>query len=80
MSTKTTASRRSDVNELADAFLRQLSILRERTNAVAKLRSGVLAKRLAGMDKNTGELQAKILLRMDQIEASFQIIRRKLQS
>ena len=75
-----TASRRPDVNEPVDAFLRQLSILHERTNAVAKLRSGVLAKRLAEMDKNTGELRAKVLLMMDQIEASFQTIRRKLQS
>lgn len=80
MSTKTTAPRRPDANELMDAFILELSILHQRTNAVARLRSGVLAKRLAELDKNTGELQTKVLLLMDHIEHSFRIIRRKLLS
>jgi hypothetical protein len=80
VSTKTTAPRRPDANEPMDAFLRELSILHRRANAVARLRSGVLAKRLAQSDENTGELQAKVLLLMDHIEHSFRIIRRKLLS
>jgi len=63
-----------------DTFLRDLSILHRRTNAVAKLRSGVLAKRIAESDEDTSELQARVFLLMGRVEHSFRIIRRKLLS
>lgn len=80
MSTKPTKSRGPKAVEPAEVFLAELSVLHSRTRAVARLRSGVLVKRLAELDKNAGELQAKVLTLMDQIEASFRIIRRKLGS
>ena len=80
MSIKPTTSRGPRAVEPARTFLAELSILHERTTAVAKLRRGVLSKRLAELDKNTGELGAKLLLLMDEIDASFRIIRRKLGS
>lgn len=78
MSIKPTTSRGPRAVEPAGTFLAALSILHERTTAVAKLGRGVLSKRLAELDKNTGELEAKLLLLMDEIEASFRPIRRKL--
>ena len=78
MSSKPTTSRRPKATEPVNAFLLELSILHERTTALAKLRRGVLSKRLSELDKNTGELRTKLLLLMDEIEASFRIIRRKL--
>ena len=80
MSIKPTTSRGPRAVEPAETFLAELSILHERTTAIAKLRRGVLSKRLAELDKNTGELRAKLLLLMDEIDASFRIIRRKLGS
>jgi hypothetical protein len=78
VSTKQTTSRRPKATEPVNAFLLELSILHERTTAIAKLRRGVLSRRLAELDKNTGELRTKLLLLMDEIEASFRMIRRKL--
>ena len=80
MSTKPTTSRDPKAVDPAEMFLAELSVLHVRTRAIARLRSGVLVKRLAELDNNTGELQAKVLALMDQIEASFRIIRRKLLS
>ena len=80
MSTKPTTSRGPRAVEPAETFLAELSVLHSRTTVIARLRSGVLVKRLAKLDKNTGELQAKVLTLMDQIQASFRIIRRKLGS
>lgn len=80
MSTKPTTSRGPRAVEPVEAFLAELSVLHSRTRVIARLRNGVFAKRLAALDKNTGELQAKVLNLMDQIDASFRIIRRKLGS
>lgn len=78
MSTKPSTSRGTKAVEPVEVFLAELSVLHVRTRAIARLRSGVLVKRLAELDNNTGELQEKVLALMDQIEASFRIIRRKL--
>ena len=75
---KPTTSQSPSANELVNAFLAELSILRVRAMAVAKLRRGTIVKGLAELDSNTGELQAKVLRLMDEIETSFRIIRRKL--
>ena len=80
MRTKPTTSRSREAIEPAEDFLAQLSLLCVSTTAIAKLRSGVLVKRLAKLDKNAGELPSKVLALMDEIEASFRIIRRKLGS
>lgn len=78
MSVSASTSRSPTSVEPGDAFLSELSILSVRAKAVADLRHEALVKGLARLDKNTGELQAKVLLLMDEIEASFLIIRRKL--
>ena len=65
-------------HEVMDAFLAELSTLRVRAKAVAKLRHGALVKGLAGPDENGGQLQAKVLQLMDEIEVNFRIIGRKL--
>ena len=80
MSTKPTTSQNSKAAEPMNAFLVELSVLQVRTEAIARLRSGALVKRLAELDKNSGELRAKVLNLMNQIEGSFRIIRRKLGS
>jgi hypothetical protein len=80
VSTKPTTSQNSKAAEPVNAFLVELSVLQVRTEAIARLRSGVLVKQLSGLDKNSGELRAKVLNLMNQIEASFRIIRRKLGS
>ena len=80
MSTKPTTSQNSKAAEPVNAFLVELSVLQVRTEAIARLRSGALVKRLAELDKNSGELRAKVLNLMNQIEVSFRVIRRKLGS
>jgi hypothetical protein len=77
---KASTSQNPSSNEPRDAFLSELSILSVQTKAVAKLRPGVFVKSLAELDGNTGKLEAKVQLLMDEIEASFLIIRRKLLS
>jgi len=77
---KASTSQNPSSNEPRDAFLSELSIFSVQTEAVAKLRRGVLVKSLAKLDGNTGKLEAKVQLLMDEIEASFLIIRRKLLS
>lgn len=66
--------------ELTEAFLAELDILSVRVDAVASLRRGAVARYLAEQDRNPGDLSAKVLNLMDDIDASFQIIRRKLGS
>ena len=80
MSTKPTTSQNSKAAETVNAFLVELSALQVRTEAIARLRSGVVVKQLSGLDKNSGELRAKVSNLMNQIEANFRIIRRKLGS
>jgi hypothetical protein len=77
---KASTSQNPSSNEPRDAFLSELSILSVQTKAVANLRPGVFVKSLAELDGNTGKLEAKVQLLMDEIEASFLIIRRKLLS
>lgn len=78
MSTKPSASRSRKAGEQVEAFLAELSVLHLSTTVIARLRSGVFVKRLADQDKNAGQLQTKILRLMDEVDASFRIIRRKL--
>jgi hypothetical protein len=66
--------------ELRDSFLAQLSALSVSAKAIAKFPRGMLAKRLAMLDKSGDEWQTSVLHLMDDIEASFRIIRRKLLS
>jgi hypothetical protein len=78
MSTETTSARRRGANELMDAFLTELSAVSNAANAVVRLPRGSIAKGLAGLDGSAGELPAKVLHLMDQIEENLLIIRRKL--
>jgi len=77
---KPTTSGSPTADELITSFLAELSILRARVKAVAKLRRETLVEGLAGLDENGGQLQVKVLQLMDEIEANFRIIRRKLAS
>lgn len=70
----------SKSEELPESFFAQLSALTVSATAIAKLPRGTLAKRIARLEKNGDELQTKLLRLMDEIEASFRIIRRKLLS
>lgn len=75
---KPTTAGSPTADEVMTSFLAELSILRVRATAVAKLRRGALVEGLAGLDENGAQLQVKVLHLMDEIEASFRIIRRKL--
>jgi hypothetical protein len=77
---KPTTSGSPTADELMTSFLAELSILRVRVKAVAKLRRETLVEGLAGLDEKGGQLQVKALQLMDEIEANFRIIRRKLAS
>jgi hypothetical protein len=70
--------RSTEAEKLRDSFLAQLSALSVSATAIAKLPHGTLAKRIAGLDKSGDELQIRLLWLMDEIEASFRIIRQKL--
>jgi hypothetical protein len=70
-------SRSQRANKLIEEFCAQLCLLRERAQAVAKLRGRRMTKSLAELDQS-GEAAVRVLQRMDEIEASFLAIRRLL--
>lgn len=80
MSIRPPTPRNTEAETLGDSFLVQLSALSVRATAIAKLPHGTLAKRIARLDKSGDELQIRLLRLMDEIEASFRIIRQKLLS
>ena len=73
---KPTTSESQTTQQVMEKFLAELLILRGRATAVAKLRRGTLFKGLAALNENGGQLQAKVLRLMDEIEADFRIISR----
>ena len=77
---KPRTSRSTKAKASTEAFVAELSMLRLRTNAIVRLRRGAFAKHFEKLDKNLGESQAEVLALMNQIEASFRMIRRKLMS
>lgn len=78
MGTTNEGSRKTGANELIDEFLTELSALSDTAKAVANLRREAIVKGLAELDASAGDLPDKVLHLMEQIEANFLIIRRKL--
>ena len=66
----------ADVDE--SAFVAALAALSANAAKVAALGGQKILRGLAELDPNSGELQEKVMLLMDEIEASFRRIRRKL--
>ena len=60
------------------AFVVALSALRASAGEVAALGGRNIVRGLAELGDDSGELLAKMMVRMDEIEASFRVIRRKL--
>jgi hypothetical protein len=78
MRTTNEASQKAGANELMDEFMTELSVLSDTAKAVGDLRRASIVKGLAELDGSAAELPDKVLHLMDQVEASFLIIRRKL--